>query len=117
MSWLESYKNIKQENGVDLGEYITNYHNVSWKLVKKGILSIFLQGTWFLQGLLEKVQENMVRWVQINITRPETVQYQKIKRMAEEMENTAQTVSLLYKKEYCGEKSKEMLEEFEDTKD
>ena len=59
------------------------------KLVEEGMLSTFIQEIWFLQGLLEKIQEVMVRQTQANINCPGTVKYPKLKKTVEEVKETA----------------------------
>ena len=100
MPWLKVYKNIDQNRGADLSKYITNFHNMSKKLVEEGVLSIFIQGIWFLQGLPEKIQEVVVRQTQANVSCLGTVKYLKLKKPAEEVKETAWTVSYLQQKEY-----------------
>ena len=117
MPWLEVYKNIDWSGRADLSKYITNFHNISKKLVEEGVLSIFIQEIWFLQGLLEKIQEVVVRWTQANVNCPGTIKYPKLKKTAEEVEKTTQTISYLWQKKYQGEKSWEILKEFKDVKD
>ena len=43
MLWLEVYKNINQNKEVDLSKYITNFYNMSKKLVEEEVLSTFIQ--------------------------------------------------------------------------
>ena len=117
ISWLELYKNIQRERGADLGEYITNYHNMSQKLVETRVISTFLQGTWFLQGLPEKIQEIVVRRAQVNVNKLETVEYRRMKKIVEEVDDITWIINHLHQKEYQGEESKEMLDEFEGIKD
>ena len=42
--WLEAYKNIKQHDKTDLGEYINNFHNILEKLVNNGVITRYFQG-------------------------------------------------------------------------
>lgn len=115
--WLEAHKNVKRDESADLVEYITNYHNVSEELVRRGLLATYFQGMWFIQGLPEKTQEVVVRKAGLKVNKPSTSDYRKVKKVAEGIVATAQTLKHLRQKEYRGDESGEMLKEFEGMKD
>ena len=115
--WLEAYKNIKHGKGADLGEYINNFHNMSEKLVRDGVITGYFQGLWFLQGLLEKTQEGIVQQGKVNARKPVTVVYKTLKVLVEDSDGVSHTIAQLRKGEFYQEESGEILEEFEGVKD
>ena len=115
--WLEVYKNIKCGEGTDLREYINNFHNVSEKLVRDRVITSYFQRLWFLQGLPEKTQKDVVRCGKINARKPATVVYKNLKALAEDSDGVSHTIFQLRKGEFCQEESGEIFEEFEREKD
>ena len=115
--WLEAYKNIKYNEETNLKEYINNFHNVLEKLVRDRVIIRYFQGLWFLQGLPEKTQEDMIRCSKINTKKLMIVIYKNLKALAEDSNRVSHTIFQLRKGEFCQEESGEVLGEFEGVKD
>ena len=87
--WLEAYKNIKYGKETDLREYINNFHNVLEKLVRDKVIISYFQGLWFLQGLPEKTQKDMVRCSKVNIRKSVIIIYKNLKALAEDSDGVS----------------------------
>ena len=90
--WLEAYENIKYNEETNLKEYINNFHNVLEKLVRDRVIIRYFQGLWFLQGLPEKTQEDMIRCSKINTRKLMIVIYKNLKALAEDSNRVSHTI-------------------------
>ena len=113
---LEAYKNIKYDEGTDLKEYINNFHNILEKLVRDRVIIRYFQRLWFLQGLLEKTQKDMVRHDKINARKLMIIVYKNLKALIKDSDGVSYTILQLRKEEFYQEKSREILKEFERIK-
>ena len=114
--WLEAYKNIKCSEGTDLKKYINNFHNMLEKLVRDRVITGYFQGLWFLQGLLEKIQKDVIRYSKVNTRKLMMVVYKNLKALVEDSDGVSYTIFQLRKGEFCQEENGEVLKEFEGVK-
>ena len=85
--------------------------------MRDGVITGYFQGLWFLQGLPEKTQKDVIRCSKVNTRKPATVVYKNLKALAEDSDGVSHTIFQLRKGEFCQEKSGEVLKEFKGEKD
>jgi hypothetical protein len=84
IQWLQSYKNAADRESRDMSEYIRTYHHVSTTLTKQGVLTEFIQGLWFLEGLSRDVQAEAILKLKVDLRDKDTVCYSELKDFATE---------------------------------
>ena len=67
-----------------MGEYIRTYHHVSTNLMRRGVLTDFMRGLWFLEGLGPEVQAEAILKLKIDLRDGDTVSYDGLKTFATE---------------------------------
>ncbi|KAI9732564.1 MAG: hypothetical protein M1834_003900 [Cirrosporium novae-zelandiae] len=84
LDFLEQYKNKqRRENDQDgIRQYFRTYRSVSGDLKEKGILSEYMQGYWFLQGLPARCASELLEEKAFDLGRPDTIQFGKLLLLA-----------------------------------
>jgi hypothetical protein len=84
IQWLQSYKSAADRESRDMSEYIRTYHHVSTTLKKQGVLTDFMQGLWFLEGLSRDMQAEAILKLKVDLRDKDTVSYSALKTFATE---------------------------------
>jgi hypothetical protein len=75
--FLESYKNIVQDEKDDILNYCRQFDRIAQHCIAKGVLAEYTAGVWFIHGLLLSTASKLIRKFAIDTEDPTTVDYQQ----------------------------------------
>jgi hypothetical protein len=78
LQFLERYKSVKRTERDDILQYCRQFNMVATYLKKRGALSEYTMGIWFLHGLPPSVSAKVVRKFGLDTEDPSTIKYETI---------------------------------------
>jgi hypothetical protein len=92
LQFLEQFKSVKRTKDDDVLRYCQQYNMIATYLNKKGILSDFSIGVWFLHGLPPHVRSKVVRKKKVDTEDADIAKYKEIYEYVEELVESEETV-------------------------
>jgi hypothetical protein len=80
--FLESYKNQTRTDEDDIKVYSTKFKSISTDLRARGMICEYTQCFWFLQGLPEKIRQEIIEALHIDLDEVNTMNFERMYAMA-----------------------------------
>jgi len=78
--YLQAFVSKDRKSSDDLRQYARQFSAISSVLVEKKVMDEYTRGSWFLQGLPEKIRKKLIKKFQIKEEEPDTLVFEKLRK-------------------------------------
>ena len=100
LAYLEALKKHGCVTTDELQIYCRQFYTVLTNLVERGLLDLYMQGVWFLQGLPPKTSAKIISKQNVDINNPKTINFANFLQATGTLYTTIQTVQDFYRSTY-----------------